>query len=315
MFPQIIRTVAVALALGVVASSATAQRGTSTDGLLREFALVPAPRGYETALSDAIRAHLPGATRDRAGNVVLTGPGAGSSRLVACALDEPGWVVGGIRADGYLTIRPLPGTAPRGMDAQLEGQRVVLLGTSGAVPGVVGVRSVHLTRGRSDPAAPFSFDQAFVDVGARTDAEARSLGLRETTPVVLDHRLHEYADRISAPFIGNKAACAALLDAALAAPGSRPVTVAFVVEQGLSQRGLRTVAATLGPFEETLIVSSAEGDRPVAMDSVASRERGLGQVIRLSVRTWFAGSPVESIRAADVLALRNAIVKWMEARP
>jgi len=44
---------------------------------------------------------------------------------------------------------------------------VTVFGRRGAVPGVVAVRSTHLTRGRPTGAeAPFSVDNAYVDVGA-----------------------------------------------------------------------------------------------------------------------------------------------------
>ena len=149
--------------------------------LAGRLAGMSAPVGYETAMADSIAALLPGARRDRAGNVILRPSSGTARRLVACPLDEPGWVVGGVRADGYLTVRRLPGRLPPLFDQHLEGHRVTLFGRKGPVPGVVAVRSTHLTRGRTVDEAPFTSDQAFIDVGARTADEAHALGIGVTT--------------------------------------------------------------------------------------------------------------------------------------
>ena len=82
------------------------------DALSRRLMSIPAPLGYESALADSIAGLLQGrgeVSRDRAGNVVLTVGRGSPERLVACPMDEPGWAVGGMRDDGYLTIRRLPG--------------------------------------------------------------------------------------------------------------------------------------------------------------------------------------------------------------
>src|SRR2546428_13827010 len=47
----------------------------------------------------------PGSAKDRAGNVVLTLGRGAPKRLAVCPLDEPGYVVGNITDDGYLTLR------------------------------------------------------------------------------------------------------------------------------------------------------------------------------------------------------------------
>ena len=61
--------------------------------------------GYERALTDTLLRLLPGATRDRLGNVVLTLGSGDPRRLVYCGVDEPGFVVGNITEDGFLRLR------------------------------------------------------------------------------------------------------------------------------------------------------------------------------------------------------------------
>jgi len=259
--------------------------------LALRLAAMTAVTGYEQALTDSLLTLLPGARRDRIGDVTLTFGRGAPARLVYCPVDEPGYVVGGMTATGYLTLRRVGrpgGDAP--FDQQIEGHRVTLFGDRGAVPGVVGVRSVHLTRGRPTGDQPFVVDHAYVDVGATSEAEVAALGVRVLTPVALTKRPHRYgSDLLAAPVAGRRAACAALVAAALARPRVRgTVVVAFTVQSGLSSNpGLAAVGAVAGPFTET-------------------------RVAMLPVR--FTGTPVETVSLAAADTLQRNLVAWMEGR-
>src|SRR5213083_662650 len=153
------------------------------DRLALRFASMTAVTGLEQAMVDSLRALFPGSTRDQAGNVTLTLGQGSPKRLCTCPLDEVGYVVGNILPDGFLLLRRVGGggrTASPLFDQQLEGHRVSVFGTKGAVPGVVAVKSVHLTRGRVATGAPdpvFTVDNAYVDVGAGSAAEVQALGI------------------------------------------------------------------------------------------------------------------------------------------
>ena len=289
-----------------------AQAPPASAALTARLAAIAAPIGYETALADTLLALVPGSRRDRAGNVVVVRGNGAPRRLIACQLDEPGWIVGGIRPDGWLTVRRLPGRVPPLFDQQVEGQRVSLLGERGLVPGVVGVRSVHLTRGRTTGEAPFTSDDAYVDVGARTAEEARALGIRETTPFVLARRPHRYADSLlAATVVGKRAGCAALVASASARPGRGSVTLAFVVEQGLSARGLLTVANAGERFEEIVLLDSGRGDATTARaDSALGRAAG-APVTRWPIAVRHAGTAVETVSLGAVAALERRVAAWI----
>jgi putative aminopeptidase len=283
--------------------------------------------GYEQALGDSLLRLIPKAERDRIGNVRLRLGGGSAKRLLACSLDEPGYVVGGVRADGYLTLRRVPGQVSPLFDQQIEGQRITIQGIRGDLAGVVAVRSIHLTRGRDDPSSsPFSVDHAFVDVGASSALQVRSLGIKVLSPVTLTKRPHAYGDGlIAAPSAGRRAACAALLlavrQSVVRAKALPPVTVAFTVQQRLENRGLATIANAEGPFRETVIVDAAPGrlgsvdvrgapDSTMQADSTALW-RGLGAVRRWSIPVRYAGTPVETVSMADADSLTQALVRWI----
>ena len=264
----------------------------NVDALTERFASMTAVTGYEQAMTDSLLALLPGSARDRAGNVTLSLGRGAPKRLVACPLDEIGYAVGNVMDDGYLTLRRVgggPRLAYAIYDQQLEGHRVTLFGRRGAVPGVVGVRSTHLARGR--PAAtesPFTVDNAYVDVGAASRADVDALGLAVLTPVALTKRPHRYGDRLlAAPAAGRRAACAALAAAVLGKPrvGGGTVVVAFTVQSlYAANAGLNTVKALQGPFDE---------------------------VRELTLPVKFADTAVETVALADAAALVADLVRWL----
>jgi putative aminopeptidase FrvX len=263
--------------------------------------------GYERAMADSLLALLPGARLDRAGNVVLTLGQGGAKTLIACPMDEPGFVVGGIRADGYLTIRragPSPGPLA---DQQYEGKRVTVFGRRGPVPGVVGVRSVHLTRGRSVGDQPFTFDDAFVDIGAESAAQVARLGIEVLSPVARAKSVHRYGEGLlAAPVAGRRAACAALVRAAReTTPRTGSVTIAFVVEQGFTRRGLLSVARMLGPFDRAVLLEAASGAEPPRQTSPDVRFLPQYEAWGMPVR--YAGTPVETVSLDDADQLERRL--------
>jgi len=260
------------------------------ESLAVRFSAMTAVTGYEQAMTDSLLTLLPGSSRDRIGNVTLTLGRGAPKRLVSCSLDEIGYAVGNITDDGYLTLRRVGGGArlyPL-FDQQLEGERVTLFGRRGPVPGVVAVRSTHLTRGRpTGNEAPFTVDNAYVDVGATSRADVIALGLELLTPLSLAKRPHRYGDRLlAAPNAGRRSACAALAAAALSRPRVRgTVVVAFTVQSLYADSaGLKAVKALQGPFDDAR---------------------------QLAVPARFSDTAVETIALADVEALVRDVVQWI----
>jgi putative aminopeptidase FrvX len=288
---------------------------TPVDGLAGRLAGMSAVTGLEQRVVDTLLSLLPGSRRDRAGNAVLSLGAGASRRLAVCPVDEPGYVVGQVRADGYLTLRRSPGKPSPGRDAQLEGQRVSIWTPHGVVPGVVAVRSIHLSRGRDRAPGTFTVDSGLVDIGAGSRVAADSIGIRLLAPVTLHKRPHRYGrDLVAAPVAGRRAACAALLVAARRAaaeqgmiPRRQSVVIAFVVEQELSGRGLGTIANSMGPFEETVVVDGG-GDGGAGL---AERWPSLGRVAVKSLPVRYAGTPVETVALPDAERLATELAAWI----
>lgn len=284
--------------------------------LAERFVRMTAVTGFEQQALDTVQRLLRGAQRDRAGNVVLD-RGAGPSTLIVCPFDEVGYVVGGIREDGWLTLRRVGARAPSALwDQYHEGQRVTVWGKKGALPAVVGVRSTHLQRGRSVGDAPFTVDDAVVDIGAATAGQVRTAGVELLAPVAMQKSVTRYgAGLLAGPSAGRRSACAALAQVAALATTSGHVVLAFAVEQELGQRGLRTLANTRGPFERTIIVDASNGAAGTIAeraDTVIARALPtLGAVQRIALPTRNTATPVETVAIADLTALRDRLIALM----
>ena len=269
-------------------------RAQSLEAIALRFAGMTAVTGLEQAMTDSLLALLPGSTRDRTGNVTLTlGQGA-PKRLLQCPLDEVGYVVGNITGEGYLLLRRVGARTTYPLfDQQLEGHRVTVFGSKGPIPGVVAVKSTHLTRGRVATGAPdpvFTVDNAYVDVGAATATDARALGIDVLAPLSLAKQPLPYGDRLlAAPVAGRRAACAALAAAVQTKPKVRgTVVVAFTVQSlYASDAGLASVKALLGPFDD---------------------------IKTASLPTRYTDTAVETVALADVDKLQREMVQWMEGR-
>jgi len=288
----------VGYALAVVLTAASPDRLTaqvSVDQLAVRFSGMTAVSGYEQAVADSLVALFPGqASKDRVGNVVLTLGRGAPKRLVTCPLDEPGYVVGNVTDEGYLTLRRVgrvtPAIAPLFDQQNLEGHRVTLFGLKGPVPGVAAVRSTHLTRGRpAGSEAAFTVDNAYVDVGAATRADLDALGLPVLTPVAALKQPQRYGDGgalLAAPVAGRRAACAALAAAVQAKPRvTGTVVVAFTVQSlQTTNAGFESVKRLSGPFTE---------------------------VNQVTVPAQFEGTPVETVALADVRTAMQRVVEWL----
>jgi hypothetical protein len=178
---------------------------------------------------------------------------------------------------------------------------------------VVGVRSVHLARGRPGGAdSPFSVDDAYLDLGARSAAEVGALGVEILSPVTLEKRPHRYGvDLIAAPMMGRRAACAALLRASPGATASNgTVVVAFLAEQSFTRRGLLALGHDAGPFAETYLVDGALATRVAAS---APFDSGLfGNLHPMMLASHYTGTPVESVSLGEARALEERLRKTME---
>ena len=239
----------------LLAASVSAQ---TAGGSLGRLVAAPGVSAYESVKggpAEVIQEFLaslkpaPAVTLDSMGNLLATieGSGSGPHRWIVAPMDEPGYVVSEITADGYLRLQRLPQQSPQFLfDALHFAQQVWVLARDGhRVPGVIAGLSVHLQPGRRDAPKMDHLDEMYVDIGATSEAEARKAGVDVLDPVAADRRLYQLSNRLVAgATVGDRYGAAALLALAELLNDrtfSGSVTLAFVTQEWLGGRGMRRV--------------------------------------------------------------------------
>jgi len=251
--------------------------------LIKGFQAIPAVTGNEEWLAADIAAKLPGSyfkeTDNLGGLYAWAGKQKpGGSLAVIAPLDDFGYVVSGFTADGYLRLDRASNPPSPVYDSFLIGHPVII--RIGWEPrcGIVAQPAMHvLTRELRDQiAGSFSLDLVYVDVGARTESEARDKGFSILDPVSL---YPEYAalsgGKRAGPNLGRKAVAAASFAAASSVSSSDKTDHVFVwaAQTRLTARGTR---GSLGITRASNILKTSHS---IVLDTVADRADGKSPVL------------------------------------
>ena len=232
--------------------------------------------GYEQALSAGIARKLTkfGPKTDNVGNVWVTVGSGAPHRLIVAPIDEPGYVVSEITADGYLRVQRLPQAPPNPVfDALHFAQPVWVMTRDGKyVNGVFAGLSVHLQPGRLNAPKMNHVEELYVDIGASSAAEVRAAGVDLLDPIALQRKSFPVGDSgVAGPAAGEEAGVNVLLELLgqgreIKAKGT--TTIAFVTQQWTGGRGLNRLLTETHPDEMVFVgrvipPASVNKDAPV----------------------------------------------------
>ena len=147
----------------------------STPELLDALIRVPAPSGYEAPAAEVWRraaGEFGDVGTDVLGSSVVR-VGSGEEALTVAVvghIDEIGLFVSHIDDEGFLWFGPIGGWDPQ----NLVGQRVIIRGDDGEVPGVIGKKPIHLLE-EEDRKKPAEIKHMHIDIGAAGREEAERL--------------------------------------------------------------------------------------------------------------------------------------------
>ena len=178
-----------------------------------------APTGLEMrttpALAPVLDRHTGGRWRaDALGNLVLRKGEGTPKRVVACAIDRPGFAVTQITADGMLRLHRV-GNVPHPLwDQAHEGQQLEMLTARGPVAAVAAIANGHFAQQHRRDSLVATADELWVDVGASSPADVAALGIRLLDPVQRRLDAWRYGSYVAGAMAGQRAGCAALVAAA-----------------------------------------------------------------------------------------------------
>ena len=218
-------------------------------GLLAEFCAVPGLSGHEARIRASIADRLGVETEtDTLGNLWATFPGDpdAPSVMVFTHMDQLGFIVRKIEADGFLRLERLGGVPERALGSQA----VVICARDGDLPGVIANKSHHATT-PEEKYTVTRYPDLYVDAGLTSKAEAEAAGISIGTPVVYRPSFMPLAGtRVAGTAIDDRAGCAVLVTLArllAAREGGPTVHLAFTVQEEFNLRGAEPLARRLQP--------------------------------------------------------------------
>jgi len=220
--------------------------------LLRELTEAFGPSGFETESANIVARELRQAgqvSRDGLGSVVCRVAGSAERPrvMVSAHMDEVGFMVKSVTAEGYVKFLPIGGWWPQ----VLLGQRVLARTRKGDFPGVIGSKPPHELTDEEKKQLP-DIDRMFIDLGCAEgfDVTAR-LGVRPGDPVVPVSPFVEMGKNLMmAKAWDDRGGCGIVIETARALEGKKhPNSVFFVgsVQEEVGLRGARTAAEVVQP--------------------------------------------------------------------
>jgi putative aminopeptidase FrvX len=220
--------------------------------MLEELSAVCAPSGHEDAMIARMRAGYEQAGLsvrvDPLGNVIapVRDPKPGCPHVAVFAhMDEVGFVVRKIEAEGFLRLQRLGGIPEKSM----AGQHIVLLSEAGPVDGVIATKAHHVTDD-AEKARVVPVSDIFVDIGARGRAEVEAAGIRVGTPATWRPGLSRRGEIVRTKAADDRVGCAVLLALAERARdlgGGAGLTLVAGVQEEFNIRGVVPAIRAIQP--------------------------------------------------------------------
>ncbi len=251
--------------------------------LLAALCAAPGIAGHEgqvaEVVSSQLSAHSINYSTDRLGNVVahLSAANSGAPRVLIFAhMDEVGYMVRKIDADGFLYIERVGGASAQA----LPGHRLQLWTEAGPLPGVAGVLPQHI----ANEANAVEHARTYVDIGARSRADAQKMGVEVGCPVTYQPTCVEFNGLVTGKALDDRLGCLLLLqlaEALQADPPSDDVYLAFVVQEETRLRGAMPVAYSLKPDWAIGLDGTLAFDTPDPIDRQTDLRLGGGPAIKV----------------------------------
>ena len=221
---------------------------------LCDLMMTPGLSGHEDRVAALIRTRLPEIAPksriDRLGNLIVTFAGDADrpSVMVFTHMDQLGFFVRKIEADGLIRVERMGGVPERALAAQAV---LLCVGEGRDVAGIITNKSHHAT-GPDEKYRVLTTPEVTIDTGHGSKAAVEAAGIRIGTPVVYRPHVMPLAQgRIAGTSVDDRAGCAVLIEVAHAlavSAADRPtVHLVFSVQEEFNLRGAVTAAQALRP--------------------------------------------------------------------
>lgn len=257
----------------------------TTQTMLKELTEAHGVPGFEEEVQGVIKKHLPPGTKieyDRLGSIVCKKEGSKASPriMIPGHMDEIGFIVKLITDEGFIKFAPLGGWP----DQVVLSQRVLVRGSKGDVPGLVGSKPPHLMK--SDERGKMVKKQdMFIDVGAKDKKEVEGkLGIQIGDPIAPESPFTTLKDKklLVAKAWDDRVGCGLFIEVLKALKSqNHPNSVygAGTVQEEVGTRGAKTSAEIVNPDICLVVESGIAADVPGIKAEEAQGKLGGGPIL------------------------------------
>jgi putative aminopeptidase FrvX len=255
----------------------------ATVRLLQELTNANAAPGFEGPVRTILKREWQGTLKDLRtdgiGNLLgsLPGTGAAPRVLVMAHMDEVGFMVRAIDANGFVFFHPI-GT---NIDQAVLTQRFTIMTARGPVVGYTGMKSPHIVPAEERNSMVQVADM-FLDLGVKSRDEAEKLGVRPGLPMTYRTEfevLNGGTNRYLAKAFDDRVGLAIITQALQqfqTVPHPNLLQVAATVQEELGSRGAQVIYDQTKPDIVINLEIGVAGDFPLRVSPKLSQE-GLGR--------------------------------------
>ena len=237
--------------------------------LLERFMLLPAPSGYEKemaySLKDTLSPYSDEISIDKVGNVIAKIHGTDKSSpaiMVYAHMDQLGFIVRKIEADGYIQLDRLGGIPEK----VLPGLKLSIRSEDGSFhPAVIGSKSHHAASAEEKYKVDL-VTSLFVDIGASSAEQVREMGIEIGCPAIYEPSFRKlYGTKVSGTAVDNRGGCTGLAYIAYLLHENRPASDIYLVGtvwEEFNLRGAMMAARTIKPDIAICLDVVLAGDTP-----------------------------------------------------
>lgn len=190
---------------------------------------------------------------DKIGNLIATKNEhlKGPRVMIAAHMDEVALMIIDITSDGFLKFRPVGG-----IDVRILVSKPVQL--NGSLVGVIGAKAIHLQK-RSERQKALSYDQLYIDIGARSKEEAFSK-VKVGDYAYFMTKCEPFGEGLyKGKAFDDRVGCAILVEL-LKQDYNFPLVAAFTVQEEVGLRGAKVAAYHVAPDFAIVIEGTVAAD-------------------------------------------------------
>lgn len=259
--------------------------------ILKELSEAIGVSGNEDAvrkiIADAVRDQVDELRSDTIGNLFAVKKARGAQRarrafkvMVAAHMDEVGLMIVGYDGSGGLHFRPVGG-----IDDRVLPGKVLLVGPD-KIPGVIGVKPVHLLK-EDEGKQAIKMEAMVIDIGASSREEAEKL-VKLGQWAAFATRYNKVGRTATGKAFDDRAGCAVLVELLRGTRFPFDLHAVFTVQEEVGLRGARVAASAVEPDCAFVLEGTVCDDLPKEKDTSPTTELGKGPAISLMDRSMFA---------------------------